>query len=412
VNKALRVAELLKEGKELPILGQLLDNREREMILTAAKKAERKKDSRNVYITECYSGNWRKPTHKIANRLAKKHGLGWFRPRMCYKRYTNLKEMLLADCAKKVMKCVIALPKDWNGFVPKKVCGCQNKTKVNGKCLFEGQCRAENIIYKIIWLPTMKFYIGKTQDCFKKRTNDHIGAVAKFWKSSILSSKHDDVNPKVNTKPPSKKTPHKKTLTTKKPQRGRPPKPKPQAHQTNKCGLSPLIDMLETLTNTYSSETQSSNDEFSQPTQLIPKTAFQAEFGMELNAKDQLDVEDQLQETTTKEDREKKIACSELSKYIWSKAEKQNFKTVGALNIWIRSNLKVEIVHRSSVSSVMKTAGSKKCGLCMAERTTIYYDMHHVEKSKKLMNKKSEIYGKCTCTARFQWLAIKKEVGC
>ena len=54
---------------------------------------------------------------------------------------------------------------------------------------------------------------------------------------------------------------------------------------------------------------------------------------MGLNAKDHLDEEDQLQETTTKEDREKKIACSELSKYIWSKAEKQNFKTVGALNI-------------------------------------------------------------------------------
>ena len=170
--------------------------------------------------------------------------------------------------------------------------------------------------------------------------------------------------------------------------------------------------MLENYTNTYSSKNQSSNDEFSQPTQLIPKTAFQAEFGMGLNAEDQLVEEDQLQETTTKEDREKKIACSELSKYIWSKAEKQNFKTVGALNIWIRSNLKVEIVHRSSVSSVMKTAGSKKCGLCMAERTTIYYDMHHVEKAKKLMNKKSEIYGKCDCKARFQWLAIKKEVGC
>ena len=76
VDKALQVAELIREGKELPILVQLLDNREREMIVTAAKKAERRKDSRNVYITECYSGNWRQPTHKIANPLAKKHGLG------------------------------------------------------------------------------------------------------------------------------------------------------------------------------------------------------------------------------------------------------------------------------------------------------------------------------------------------
>ena len=66
--------------KKLPILGQLLDEREIEMMMTAAKKAERKKDSRNIYITEAYSGNWREPTHKIASRLAKKYGLGWFRP--------------------------------------------------------------------------------------------------------------------------------------------------------------------------------------------------------------------------------------------------------------------------------------------------------------------------------------------
>ena len=73
VDKALRVAELLREATELPILGQLLDNREREMIMTAAKKAERRKDSRNDYITECYSGNWRQPTNKVANCSAKKH---------------------------------------------------------------------------------------------------------------------------------------------------------------------------------------------------------------------------------------------------------------------------------------------------------------------------------------------------
>ena len=87
---------------------------------------------------------------------------------MCYKLYTNLKEILLADCAKKVMICVIALLKTWNGKVPNNSCGCQNKTKVNGKCLFGGICRAEKIIYKTTCLPTMKYYIGKTQDDFKK----------------------------------------------------------------------------------------------------------------------------------------------------------------------------------------------------------------------------------------------------
>ena len=75
-GKALRVVDLLVEAKKLPILGQLLDNRGKEMTITAAKVAERKKDSQNVYITESYSGNWREPTHRIASRLAKTHGLG------------------------------------------------------------------------------------------------------------------------------------------------------------------------------------------------------------------------------------------------------------------------------------------------------------------------------------------------
>jgi len=210
-----------------------------------------------------------------------------------------------------------------------------------------------------------------------------------------------------NTK---QKTSHKTTLNAKKSQRVNQPSQEQEANETNQGAMTQLINMFSTINNTNSPNSQSSNDEFSQPTHLTPKTAFQAEFGTELNANDHLEIGNHFQKPpSTKENRENKISCSELSRYIWSQAEKQNFKTVGALNIWVRNNLKVEIVHRSSVSSVMKTAGSKKCGLCMAERTSIYYDMYHVEKSKKLMNKKTEICGKCTYTTHFHWLSVKKD---
>ena len=74
-----------------------------------------------------------------------------------------------------------------------------------------------------------------------------------------------------STPDPIQKPPHKNTLIAKKTQQGRPPKPKPKTKQTNNCGLSLLIDMFVTLNNTNSSDTQSSNDEFSQPTQLNTK---------------------------------------------------------------------------------------------------------------------------------------------
>ena len=49
----------------------------------------------------------------------------------------------------------------------------------------------------------------------------------------------------------------------------------------------------------------------------------------------------------------------------------------------------------------------------MAERVSLYYELNHPDKerSKKLMNQKTEIYGKCTCTTRFLRLMTGREVG-
>ena len=51
--------------------------------------------------------------------------------------------MPLADCAKKVVKRVIFLPKTWNGDISKENYGYQNRTKVNVMCFYNGLCRVK-----------------------------------------------------------------------------------------------------------------------------------------------------------------------------------------------------------------------------------------------------------------------------
>ena len=77
---------------------------------------------------------------------------------MIYKRHTNLKEMDLASLNSKVMYGI------FDKITAPKKCRCQTKSKVNGQCMFSGQCNEENLIYKTTCTIDGKNYIGKTQN--------------------------------------------------------------------------------------------------------------------------------------------------------------------------------------------------------------------------------------------------------
>ena len=68
--------------------------------------------------------------------------------------------------------------------------------------------------------------------------------------------------------------------------------------------------------------------------------------------------------------------------------------------------MKTTIMYEQTVTSRMKTAGKKFCSLCMAERVNIFCATNS-EGSNKLMNKKSELTGACSCNARFLRLYLK-----
>ena len=67
-----------------------------------------------------------------------------------------------------------------------------------------------------------------------------------------------------------------------------------------------------------------------------------------------------------------KTDCSQLTTYIGAHSKDKDFVTKTELYYWIHGNWEIEIVHKGSVISNMKTAGAKKCSLCMQERIVLF----------------------------------------
>ena len=80
------------------------------------------------------------------------------------------------------------------------------------------------------------------------------------------------------------------------------------------------------------------------------------------------------------------------------------------MHAWVRRNVKSSIVQEQYVTSRMKTAVKKFCSLCLVERVNNFIAMNS-EGSNKLMNKKSEFTGTCSCKARFLRLYLKRVGG-
>ena len=270
-------------------------------------------------MKQIFTGNWRKePTHMTIKRLAKKHNMPWIRARMAHLRSRNLQEMLFADLAGKIMEDVTYLDK--GQLRPyKKECGCNKDTLVNSKCIFDEfpqKCRTRDTTYRLIFTPTGCFYDGKASVPIKKRIlTQHLGDTQQAFRRREKFQKE-------------MKELVKKSQITKR--RGR----KPLKEITNETDQQERSDDKEGKTKT-------------------PKT------------------EQELAEQI------KKLNWSEATRYLWKRALEQEkkqgyqFKTTGKMKEWLRKNIKVEMLYKQTVTSKMKTAGTKKCGLCTAERRII-----------------------------------------
>ena len=97
-----------------------------------------------------------------------------------------------------------------------------------------------------------------------------------------------------------------------------------------------------------------------------------------------------------------RVDASQLSRHMhmWSHAKDLEFENKDRLYHWIRHNWEINIVHKSSMVSAMKTAGTKNCALCIQERAKLFYAFNDKNKPN-LMNIRREMYGRCTCRTRF-----------
>jgi len=66
----------------------------------------------------------------------------------------------------------------------------------------------------------------------------------------------------------------------------------------------------------------------------------------------------------------------------------------------------VDILYKGNPLTTMKTAMTKSCHLYMKECTNLFYHLKNKKKrSKKLMNSRNELYGRCSYRTRFLQLA-------
>ena len=94
--------------------------------------------------------------------------------------------------------------------------------------------------------------------------------------------------------------------------------------------------------------------------------------------------------------------CSTLSRHLWAHCQDIDLSCKEEVSAWYRKIIQLKILSSGSALSYMKSAGTKKCTLCMRERMALF---HHFGKkksrTKNLMNSRKEMCGKCTCKTRF-----------
>ena len=81
------------------------------------------------------------PFHKIITKLRNKYNLKWLRVSMSYHKFLNLGQQFQSDLTQKLTKEMKSMD------LMELSCNCNAKLKVNGKCMFKGDCRKLIAVY-------------------------------------------------------------------------------------------------------------------------------------------------------------------------------------------------------------------------------------------------------------------------
>ena len=129
-----------------------------------------------------YNRSWKVPIHVVLNKLAKKHNLhSWLRNSIAYKKHIDVHNTFQGDLNAKIMNGIVS-----RDFMDRE-CNCYAPSKVDGKCMFNGDCRKCCVIYKATCTHCDMHYIGSTQNDVKKRISQHCRDVKNLVNRDINS---------------------------------------------------------------------------------------------------------------------------------------------------------------------------------------------------------------------------------
>ena len=115
---------------------------------------------------------WSMPIRMKLKELHNKHGLTWLHFSMSYHTFSNLREILQEHLNWELMEGIISHDfMDWP-------CNCNNVAKIDGKGIFNGNCRKMCVVYKVTCQVCDMFYIGNTQQKINKAS---IWTMCKNW---------------------------------------------------------------------------------------------------------------------------------------------------------------------------------------------------------------------------------------
>jgi len=168
-------AEALREAKLAPevflTMGKILDE---SMISTMDEKKEtpnKKGDTRRIPFTVGMCKFWEVPIHVRLKELRNKYGLNWLQFTMCYTKFSNLHEIFQGDLGQKLMKDVVS--RDFMDLP----CNCNATSKIDGKCMYKGECRKMCVVYQVKCKLCNEVYIGNTQQKMKHRQGQHLAKI-------------------------------------------------------------------------------------------------------------------------------------------------------------------------------------------------------------------------------------------
>ena len=100
---------------------------------------------------------------------------------MSYHKFSNLNEIFQGDLNNKLTNKITS--KDFMDLN----CNCQTNSKVNGKCIYNENCRKSIIVYKANCKLCGCFYIGNTQQKLKQQMNTHFSEAKDLNNNDKLS---------------------------------------------------------------------------------------------------------------------------------------------------------------------------------------------------------------------------------